>query len=106
MSVRGLLACVMLTLAITGPALSQPAAATPEQRLARFIAGDINHDGKLDKAEWKSSIPAEAKAKTTDQQLERIWSLVIDIDGSGFVSKTQFLALRMGQNGPFLSAAY
>ena len=45
------------------------------------------------------SIPAEMKANATADQLEQMWSSRIDADGDGFITKEQFLALRMGRRG-------
>lgn len=80
------LAAVLVT-----PAFAQPTPQTPEQRAARFEAADKNHDGKLDKAEFISSLPAEAQAMA-----DQIWSSRVDADGDGFVTKEQFLSLRAG----------
>jgi Ca2+-binding EF-hand superfamily protein len=63
---------------------------TPEQREAAFKAADANKDGKLDLAEFKSSmepeilaqIPAEAVAQIKDQR---------DTDRDGFVSHTEYM---------------
>lgn len=84
---------VLLTLgaALVAPAFAQPPPQTPEQRAARFEAADKNHDGKLDKAEFISSLPAEAQAMA-----DQIWSSRVDADGDGFVTKEQFLSLRAG----------
>lgn len=79
-----------------GSAMAQPGGTppTPEQRQARFVAADANKDGKLDKAEFVSSLPERAQAMA-----DQIWSSRVDQDGDGFVTKEQFMALRMGQ-GP------
>ena len=84
---------VLLTLgaALVAPAFAQPPPQTPEQRAARFEAADKNHDGKLDKAEFISSLPAEAQAMA-----DQFWSSRVDADGDGFVTKEQFLSLRAG----------
>ncbi len=66
---------------------------TPEQREARFVAADANKDGKLDKAEWTSTLPERA-AEFADM----IWPQ-IDEDGDGSVTKEQFLAFRMRRGG-------
>ncbi len=67
---------------------------TPEQREARFVAADANKDNKLDKAEFVSSLPERAQAMA-----DQMWSSRVDQDGDGFVTKEQFLALRMGPAG-------
>ncbi len=97
MKLKVFIAASMLAAVVTGPALAQQGGAlTPEQREARFTAGDTNKDGKLDKAEWLASIPEQMKANASTDQLEQMWSSRIDADGDGFITKDQFLALRMG----------
>lgn len=73
------------------PAFAQPTPPTPEERAARFDKADANKDNKLDKAEFVSSLPEQAQAMA-----DQIWSSRVDTDGDGFVTKEQFLALRMG----------
>jgi len=84
----------LVTLAIVAAALAAPALAqtppTPEERAARFDAADKNKDGKLDKAEWTTTLPEQAQAMA-----DQIWGRV-DADGDGSVTKEQYLALRMG----------
>ncbi len=84
----------LATLAIVAAALAAPALAqtppTPEERAARFDAADKNKDGKLDKAEWTTTLPEQAQAMA-----DQIWGRV-DADGDGSVTKEQYLALRMG----------
>jgi hypothetical protein len=79
-----------------GSAMAQPGGTppTPEQREARFVAADANKDNKLDKAEFVSSLPEQAQAMA-----DQIWSSRVDADGDGFVTKEQYLALRMGRPG-------
>lgn len=96
MKLNVLIAAAVLTASVAGPALAQGGPMTPEQREARFTAGDTNKDGKLDKKEWLASIPEQMKANATADQLEQMWSTRLDADGDGFVTKEQFLALRMG----------
>jgi hypothetical protein len=36
------------------------------------------------------------KARATDDQLEQMWSTRLDADGDGFLTKAQFMALKMG----------
>lgn len=96
MKLKVFVAGSMLAAMVAAPALAQPTAMNPEQREARFTSADANHDGKLDKTEWLASIPAERKAMATPEQLEGLWSKQIDADGDGFITKEQFLALRMG----------
>jgi hypothetical protein len=88
----------LATLAIAAAALAAPALAqtppTPEERAARFDAADKNKDGKLDKAEWTTTLPEQAQAMA-----DQIWGRV-DADGDGSVTKEQYLALRMGPRPP------
>ena len=92
MKITSILAATVLATFVAAPALAQgPGAMTPEQREARFKLGDKNNDGKLDKAEWLAILPEQAKA-----QADQIWESRIDTDGDGFVTKEQFMALRMG----------
>lgn len=95
MKLNVFIAATVLAASVAGPALAQ-GPMTPEQREARFTAGDANHDGKLDKKEWLASIPEQMKANASADQLEQMWSTRLDADGDGFVTKEQFLALRMG----------
>lgn len=76
-----------------GTAVAQPGGGpmTPEQREARFVLADKNKDNKLDKAEWVSILPERAQAMA-----DQMWSARVDADGDGFITKEQFLALRMG----------
>lgn len=92
MKLKMILAASLLA-AMTAPAFAQPPGQplTPEQREARFKEGDKNNDNKLDKAEWTSILPEQAKAMA-----EQMWSSRVDADGDGFITKEQFLALRMG----------
>ena len=46
------------------------------------------------KAEFVSSLPERAQAMA-----DQMWSSRVDQDGDGFVTKEQFLALRMGPAG-------
>jgi hypothetical protein len=75
---------------LAAPAFAQQTTPTPEERAARFDAGDKNKDGKLDKAEWTATLPEQAQAMA-----DQIWGRV-DADGDGSVTKEQYLALRMG----------
>jgi hypothetical protein len=80
--------------AFAAPALAQQTPPTPEERAARFDAADKNKDGKLDKAEWTTTLPEQAQAMA-----DQIWTRV-DADGDGTVTKEQYLALRMGPRPP------
>lgn len=95
MKITTILAGLTLAAAVAGQAVAQPPGAlTPEQRAARFTAGDRNSDGKLDKAEWLAILPEQAKAMA-----DQLWETRVDADGDGFITKDQFMALRMGPGG-------
>ncbi len=96
MKLRIVITAAMLAGVVAGSALAQPTPLTPAEREARFASGDTNKDGKLDKAEWIAAIPAPMKANASADQLEQMWSSRVDADGDGFITKEQFLALRMG----------
>jgi Ca2+-binding EF-hand superfamily protein len=96
MKLKIFVAASVLAAVVAGPALAQPGGMTPEQREARFTAADTNKDAKLDKTEWLASIPAPMKSNASEDQLAQMWSSRIDADGDGFVTKEQFLALKMG----------
>jgi hypothetical protein len=69
-----------------GAAMAQPAPQTPEQRAAAFDKADANKDGKLDKAEFKTTLPAEF-ADRADMAFDRR-----DANKDGFVDKAEFTA--------------
>ena len=89
-------AATLAAVLAAGNAMAQPGGTppTPERREARFVAADVNKDGKLDKVEFISSLPERAQAMA-----DQMWSSRVDADGDGFVTKEQFLALRMGPAG-------
>jgi Ca2+-binding EF-hand superfamily protein len=93
MNLKLFFAASMLATLVAAPALAQQAGMqmTPEQREARFTAGDTNKDGKLSKDEWLAILPEQAKPMA-----DQMWSARVDADGDGFITKEQFLALRMG----------
>jgi EF hand len=77
--------------ALAAPVFAQPPAApTQAEREAKFVAADKNKDGKLDKTEWLTTLPEQAQAMA-----DQLWGRV-DADGDGFITKEQYLALRMG----------
>jgi hypothetical protein len=81
-------------ISFAAPSFAQQTPPTPEERAARFDAADKNKDGKLDKAEWTTTLPEQAQAMA-----DQIWGRV-DADGDGSVTKEQYLALRMGPRPP------
>ena len=91
MNLTKIVAVSALAALLAVPAFAQPTPPTPEERAARFEKADANKDNKLDKAEFVSSLPEQAQAMA-----DQIWSSRVDTDGDGFVTKEQFLALRMG----------
>lgn len=80
--------------ALAAPAFAQQGPMTPEQREARFVAGDVDKDGKLTKAEWLAQLPEQAKDRA-----DQLWGR-FDADGDGSVTKEQFMAVRMGPAQP------
>jgi hypothetical protein len=66
---------------------------TPEERAAAFDKADTNHDGKLDKAEYKASLPEQAQANA-DASFDRR-----DANKDGFISKDEYMAAPAGRGG-------
>jgi Ca2+-binding EF-hand superfamily protein len=86
-----LLAAAAMAAVIAAPALAQPPAPTPEERAAAFDKADANKDGKLDVAEWKTTIPEQMRGQATDEQLTGFFGRR-DKDGDKFLSKAEFTA--------------
>ena len=91
LSIRLMVASVA-ALAIAAPALAQGfPQPTPEERAASFDKADANKDGKLDLAEFKSSLPEQILSRVGDDMLPQILQRR-DTDGDGFLSKAEFTA--------------
>lgn len=76
-----------LLASLAAPALAQRGPPmTPEERAAAFDKADVNKDGKLDKAEFKATLP-EAMQGNADMVFDRR-----DTDKDGFISKAEFMA--------------
>ena len=95
MRIKLILAAAVTTAFVAGAAMAQPAPQTPEQRAAAFDKADANKDGKLDKAEFKSTLPPEF-ADRADMAFDRR-----DANKDGFVDKAEFTAAggRGGRGG-------
>lgn len=91
MQIKTLAAVALLGCALAAPAIApanaQGGPPTPEQRAARFDAGDKDKDGKLTKAEFTDMLPAPAKARA-----DMMWAR-LDSAGKGSVTKEEFLAM-------------
>jgi hypothetical protein len=91
MKLRNLTLTAIAATALAAPAFAQTPAASPTPdpaREAAFVKADVNKDGKLDKAEFTSTLPEQAQG-----MIDQFWGRV-DADGDGFVTKEQFLAMR------------
>jgi hypothetical protein len=91
MKLRNLTLTAIVATLLAAPAFAQtpPASPTPDPaREAAFVKADVNKDGKLDKAEFTSTLPEQAQG-----MIDQFWGRV-DADGDGFVTKEQFLAMR------------
>jgi Ca2+-binding EF-hand superfamily protein len=75
------------------PAGGRGPAQTPEERAAAFDKADVNKDGKLDKAEFKTTLP-EAFQANADMAFDRR-----DANKDGFITKDEFTAAG-GRRGP------
>jgi len=77
--------------ALAAPALAQPPQPTPEERAAAFDKADANKDGKLDLAEWKTTIPEQMRGQVSDEQLTGFFGRR-DADGDKALTKAEFTA--------------
>lgn len=75
---------------LAAPAIAQQ---TPAERAASFDKADKNKDGKLDKAEWVASLPANARA-----HVDEAWKRM-DPDNKGFMTKEAFVAFKGAPEG-------
>jgi hypothetical protein len=88
---KRLAVAVIFAAAIAAPALAQHAPPTPEQRAARFDKADANKDGKLTKAEFTASLPADRQARA-----DKVW-VRVNPTGKDSVTKAEYLAAPMGR---------
>jgi Ca2+-binding EF-hand superfamily protein len=78
--------------ALAAPAFAQrPPQQTPEERAAAFDKADANKDGKLDKVEFKTTIPAEFAAQVDEQRLGMMFDRR-DADKDGALTKAEYTA--------------
>jgi Ca2+-binding EF-hand superfamily protein len=78
--------------ALAAPAFSQQGTPpSPEERAATFDKSDANKDGKIDKTEFKTTIPAEYAAQVDDARLEMMFTRR-DADKDGALTKAEFTA--------------
>lgn len=80
-----------LVAALASPALAQRPQQTPEERAAAFDKADANKDGKLDMAEFKSTIPEQMRDQIDDARLKTFFD-GRDTDKDGKLSKAEFTA--------------
>jgi hypothetical protein len=90
-----LLVTATLAAALASAAFAQPPAGggggrgpqmTPEERAAAFDKADANHDGKLDKTEFATTL-SDAQKANADMIFARR-----DTNMDGFISKDEFMA--------------
>src|SRR5262249_17526782 len=92
MTIKSLLAASALAALMAAPSLAQrPAPRTPEEAEAAFVKADVNKDGKLDKAEFKTTLPEQFQSMIDDERLTQIVGR-IDANKDGFLSKEEFKA--------------
>jgi Ca2+-binding EF-hand superfamily protein len=84
--------------ALAAPAFAQRTPPTPEELAATFDKSDANKDGKIDKAEYKTTIPAEFAAQVDEQRLGMMFDRR-DTDKDGVLTKAEFTAPRQGRGG-------
>ena len=81
------------TVLVAGAAMAQPPQQSPEERAAAFTKADANKDGKLDKAEFKTTLPEQFQDRA-DMAFDRR-----DADKDGFISQAEFTAAGGGRRG-------
>lgn len=92
MTIKSLLAVSALAALMAAPSFAQrPAPRTPEETEAAFVKADVNKDNKLDKAEFKTSLPEQFQSMIDDERLAQIVTSR-DTDKDGFLSKAEFSA--------------
>ena len=99
MTFKSLVAASALAAILAVPAFAQPPGGggggrpqrTPEEQAAAFDKADANKDGKLDLAEFKTTIPEQFAAQATDEMLTGFMARR-DTDKDGKLSKAEFTA--------------
>lgn len=86
-----LAAAIVVAAAFVSPALAQRPQQSPEERAATFDKADANKDGKLDLAEFKSTIPEQMRDQIDDERLKGFMDRR-DTDKDGTLSKAEFTA--------------
>ena len=76
---------------LAAPAFAQRTPPTPEERAATFDKSDANKDGKLDKVEFKTTIPAEFAAQVDEERLGMMFERR-DGDKDGVLTKAEYTA--------------
>jgi Ca2+-binding EF-hand superfamily protein len=95
MTIKSVVAATALAALMAAPAFAQQGGGrmqrTPEEMEAAFVKGDANKDGKLDKAEFKTTLPEQFQSMIDDERLTQIVTMR-DTDKDGFLSKAEFSA--------------
>jgi Ca2+-binding EF-hand superfamily protein len=94
MSIKKIAAATALAALLAAPALAQGGGRmqrTPEELEAAFVKADANKDGKLDKAEFKMTLPEQFQSQIDDERLTMIVGMR-DTNKDGFLSKEEFKA--------------
>jgi hypothetical protein len=102
MNIRKIAAATALAAIIAAPAFAQQGFGggtppTPEQRKAAFAAADANKDGKLDQAEFKTSL-GERAAQMPAEMLPQIFGRR-DTNADGFITEAEYLVPMQGRGG-------